>query len=110
MASAPEDMLKNLLNDPATMDKLQSMMQAFGGTEKKDPPSGALPFGLDNPEMLMKLGKAWNEAMQDDDPRINLIAAIKPYLNEKRLHSADRAMQLLRLSKMSSVLQELHIL
>ncbi|MBE7062796.1 MAG: hypothetical protein IJN25_04070 [Clostridia bacterium] len=117
MANAPEDMLKNILGNPAAMEQIMGLMQSFksGETtenepEAKKPSPPALPFGLDNPETLMKLGSAFGKIANDDDPRINLLMAIRPYLNEKRLKSADQAMQILKLSKMSSLFEELKIL
>ncbi len=112
MANAPEEMLKNILSDPATMEKLSGMIEAFGGMGNKEeasPSVGALPFGLDNPEMLIKIGKAWNKAANEDDPRINLLAAMKPYLNEKRLRGAEQAIELLKLSKMTALFRDLQI-
>jgi len=116
MANAPEDMLKNILGNPAAMEQIMGLMQSFqkkDEEEKQDTKTTAsapLPFGLDNPETLMKLGSAFGKIANDDDPRINLLMAIKPYLNEKRLKSAEQAMQILKLSKMSSLFSELKIL
>lgn len=112
----PEDMLKNILGNPETMNKIMGMMQSFDDTgskevtEKKNNNSISLPFGLDNPETLLKLGNIFQKINTEDDPRINLLSAIKPYLNQKRLQTADQAMQILKLSKMTSVLEELKIL
>lgn len=113
MAAAPEEMLKNLLEDPSAMEKVSGMLQAFMSSEKKnDAPknNSPLPFGLDNPETLMKIGRVWSEISETTTPDVNLLMAIKPYLNEKRRREADRAMQLLKLSKMSSLFHELNIL
>ncbi len=112
MANAPEEMLKNILSDPAAMEKISGMIESFGGMGgqgETSPAVGALPFGLDNPEVLLKIGKAWNQANNADDPRINLLSAVKPYLNEKRLRGAEYAIQMLRLGKMTEVFRELKI-
>ncbi len=117
MANAPEDMLQNILGNPAAMEQIMGLMQSFNKKEtmenepeKKVEKPAALPFGLDNPETLMKLGSVFGKIANEDDPRINLLMAIRPYLNEKRLRSADQAMQILKLSKMSALFEELKIL
>lgn len=117
MANAPEDMLKNILGNPAAMEQIMGLAKSFQNKEKEEnrieagaPPASSLPFGLDNPETLMKLGNAFGKIASDDDPRINLLIAIKPYLNEKRSRGAEQAMQLLKLSKMTALFSELNIL
>ncbi len=113
MANTPENMLKDILGNPEAMGKIMSMMQAFSGDSKETDTENAaspLPFGLDNPEMLARLGTAFRKMANDNDPRINLLMAIKPYLNKERSRGAEQAMQILKLSKMSSLFEELKIL
>lgn len=116
MSNTPEEMFNTILKNPDAMNKIMGLMQSLGENnvlqEKKSEKEEKvpLPFGLDNPEILLKLGTAFQKISSDDDPRLNLITAIRPYLNPKRLRTADQAMQLLKLSKMSSLLEELKIL
>ncbi len=116
MANAPEDMLKSILGNPEAMEQIMGIMQTVGGeskaaeTKEKQEQKAPLPFGLENPETLLKLGKAFGKIASNDDPRVNLILAIRPYLSAKRAQSADRAMQILKLSQMSSLFEELKIL
>ncbi len=117
MENAPENILKNILGNPETMEQIMGLVQSFKSEdttsetkEKRQSSVSALPFGLDNPETLMKLGSAFGKIANDDDPRINLLIAIKPYLNQKRLQTAEQAMQILKLSKMSTLFEELKIL
>jgi len=117
MENAPEDMLKNILLNPEAMEQIMGLVQSFKTEdksnetmEKKTPSVSALPFGLDNPETLLKLSSAFGKIANDDDPRINLLIAIKPYLNKKRLQTAEQAMQILKISKISSLFEELNIL
>ncbi len=111
-----EEMLKGLLENPAAMEQIMGLMNSMknNAAEKQEKSENqksiSLPFGLDNPETLLKLGNAFGKIANDNDPRINLLMAIKPYLSEKRLHGAEQAMQILKLSKMSSVFEELKIL
>lgn len=110
-----EELLKNIMGNPAAMEQIMGLVQSFKETDSKSDeqqikPKDKLPFGLDNPEVLLKLGNAFGKMVNDDDPRINLLLAIKPYLNVKRIQNVDRAMQMIKLSKMSSVFEELKIL
>ena len=109
-----EEMLKGILENPDTMKQIMGLMNALNNDneqgKKNETSSVSLPFGLDNPETLLKLGNAFGKIANDNDPRINLIMAIKPYLNKNRLLGAERAMQILKLSKMSSLFEELKIL
>lgn len=109
-----EEMLKGILENPDTMKQIMGLMNALNNDNEQgknnETPSVSLPFGLDNPETLLKLGNAFGKIANDNDPRINLIMAIKPYLNKNRLLGAERAMQILKLSKMSSLFEELKIL
>ena len=116
MANTPEEMLQNILGNPAAMEQIMGMIGAFQGNtaeksaeEPKTPKPSPLPFGLDNPETLMRLGSAFSKISNDDDPRINLLTAIKPYLSKRRLQGAEQAMQILKLSKMTSLFEELKI-
>ncbi len=117
MANTPEEMLQNILGNPAAMEQIMGMMQAFQGESKEgsaqeqpEKKPSPLPFGLDNPETLVRLSSAFGKIANEDDPRINLLMAIRPYLNQKRLKGAEQAMQILKLSKMSSLFEELKIL
>ncbi len=115
MANAPEDMIQNILGNPAAMEQIMGIVQSLKkeGIEEKEEKSSSpaeLPFGLNNPEMLLKLSNAFGKIASEEDPRINLLMAIKPYLSEKRLQSAEQAMQILKLSKMSSLFEEFKIL
>lgn len=110
-----EEMIKSLLENPDTMKQILGLVNSVKGaetTEKENEKqnSVSLPFGLDNPETLLKIGTAFGKMANDNDPRINLILALKPYLNASRLQSAERVMQFLKLSKMSAVLEEMKIL
>ena len=109
-----EEMLKNLLENPQAIEQMSGLISALQSKGTADTESEnksiSLPFGLDNPDVLIKLGNAFGKITSDNDPRINLLMAIRPYLNSKRANDAEKAMQLLKLSKISSVFEELKIL
>ena len=115
MSNSPEEMLKSILNDPESINKIGSLLSSLGGEDKGEPEQknegeeGTTPFPI-NPETLMRITGMYNKILKEDDPRVNLLYALLPYMNEKRKSNTEQAIKLLRMSKMSSLLGELNIL
>lgn len=60
-------------------------------------------FSFD-PEMLFKLMSIFEKLQnQQNDPRCNLITALKPLLSPQRRQKADKAIELLRLMSLLSI-------
>ena len=98
-----EDKLNSILGDPAQMEKIaglaKSLMGGGGGPAQDSAP--ASPFGelgLD-PGLLQKLGRAMNTG--EDGREKALLAAMKPYLSEKRRGKMDRALKLAKLARIA---------
>lgn len=98
-----EDKLNSILGDPAQMEKIaglaKSLMGGGGGPAQDSTP--ASPFGelgLD-PGLLQKLGRAMNSG--EDGREKALLAAMKPYLSEKRRGKMDRALKLAKLARIA---------
>jgi len=110
MSSNPEDMLQSLFSNPEAMQKISSLLGSFSGGEtdtKKE--ESSLPFGLDNPEMILKAKSMFDKISKEDDPRLTLLLALKPYLNKKRLDNVDNAIKILKMSKFSALFGEMDI-
>ncbi len=112
LSNSPEDMLQSILNDPETINKISSLFGSLGSEEKeekeeKKQEAPSLPI---SPEMLMRISSMYNKISNEDDPRVNLLLALLPYMNEKRKNNTQQAIKLLKMSKMSSLLGELNIL
>lgn len=118
------DALKELLNSPGASEKIESMLGAFmgGGGDDDDGDSGGAPDMLgsllgkggkggglgDLPvESMMKVAQAYQQISKKDDPRINLLKAIKPYVRESRSESVDTAIKLLGLLRLAPLLGDL---
>lgn len=117
------DALKELLNSPGASEKIESMLGAFmgGGGDDDNGDSGAPAdmlgslFGKggkggmgDLPvESMMKIAQAYQQISKKDDPRINLLKAIKPYVRESRSESVDTAIKLLGLLRLAPLLGDL---
>lgn len=103
-----EHKISELLSNPEGMEQLMSLARSLsGGGEKAaaaDPPSSEPPplGGAFDPAMMSKvigmLGKL-NE--QDSGKKNALIAALKPYLSEARRDKVDRALSLMRMTKLA---------
>ena len=92
------DMLKNMLDDPSTMDKLKGML---GGAQLSAPgPSSEM--GID-PAMLMRLSKI----MKNDgtDNRTKLLLDLKPYISPHRQKRVDEAINILKVLRLAELVK-----
>ena len=78
-----------------------------GGREEKPPPppeqGGGAP-GLD-PALLITLSRAM-AALREPDRNIQLLRALRPYLEPERQKKVDEAVKILHLMKLAPLLQE----
>lgn len=86
------DMLKGLLDDPSTADKLRSLV----GDGKPDP-APEINDGID-PAMMLKLTRAIKQMNgKKNDDRTRLLCDLKPYISKERGRRIDEAIEILRL-------------
>ncbi len=64
----------------------------------------SLPIEMDT---MLKIKKAYDKVNDPNDPGVNLLMALKPYLNEKRKERLDSAVKMIGLSKLPAVIQEI---
>lgn len=122
------DALKDLLNSPGAEEKLSSMLGAFlggdsegeeksaapadllsslmGGGEKKDGGAQDILSGIPM-ESMLKVAQAYQQISKKDDPRVNLLRAIKPYVRSSRSESVETAIKLLGLLRLAPLLGDL---
>ena len=108
MASSPEEMIQNILSDPDAISKIGDMLGALT-SEHKAEEKPASSMALDDPAMLLKISNMIQKLNGEDDNNTKLITALKPYLSEKRAESADRAIKFMKLSKITSLLQDVNL-
>ena len=113
------DMLKDLLNSPGAGEKLNHCWAHLWGMgkrpallpptclalslEKAEKTDGAMPDippGIPVDSML-KIAQAYQQISKKDDPRVNLLKAIKPYVRSSRSESVDTAIKLLGLMRLA---------
>ena len=107
------DMLSNMLSTEKGQAQLENIISAFTGSDNPAPPSAPngndnLNNPLNNLETATKLARimsAVGDGAETDGQR--LIAALKPYLSEKRRAKADSAIRLLSFSKVWTVIKSL---
>lgn len=60
----------------------------------------------DSLEMIRKVKSLMDRTNTSNDPRLNLITAIKPFLNRKRQQKLGNCMMLLQMSRLSGFMDE----
>ncbi len=88
--------LQQLLQDPDTVDKLKSVLGGLSQPNEAEFPE----------EDTVRLQKAISGINSMPDPRVSLLKALKPYMNQSRSAQLDTAVKLLGLTKMSGLLRE----
>jgi hypothetical protein len=118
--------LNELFSTPEGMEKIKSLVNLLssssGGGPKDEPgpppgPGGGYdpavrgggdPPGFD-PDLLLKMQGAF-ELMKKHDPRVDLLAALRPHLSGSRQKSVDEAVNILRILSLLPLLRDKGIL
>lgn len=90
-------MLSGMLQNPDTM---KSLAGALGGNEKSEPEQSR---GDDSLETGIK--NVMSALNHTDDRRITLLNALRPYLSPQRASGVDRAIKILKLTKLSQIMR-----
>ena len=95
-----EDKLNSILADPAQMEKIAGLAKSLMGGDGPEPPGASTGDpGLDA-GLLQKLTRALRGG-GDGGREQALLAAMRPYLSEKRRGKVDRALQIARLARIA---------
>ena len=108
-----EDRIQQILGDPEQMAQISQMAQSLMGGGGGEQTEGGGPgdlgglgalgdLGID-PGMLGRITRLLREDQSGDDHKRALLAAMRPYLSEKRREKLDRAMKLARLSHLAKL-------
>lgn len=104
------DSIKEFLDSPGAGEKISSLLGAFGGGEKEEQKEATeIKNDLDDipVEKIMKLLGAYRSVSREDDARINLLRAIKPYVRKSRSESVETAIKLLSLARLAPLLGDI---
>lgn len=112
--SGTVDALKDFLNSPDAGEKIETLMGAFLGGEdsesasikpkEHDSASAAPDIPMDS---ILKIVQAYSHISKQDDKRVNLLKAVKPYVRKSRADSVDTAIKLLGLMRLAPLLGDL---
>ncbi|WP_094551012.1 hypothetical protein [Petroclostridium xylanilyticum] len=104
LANSSQNDNKNPSGDSSTENN-------YGKTPVKEmPPLGAPASKVsmdDTMDTIIKIKRIYDRVTSTDDPRINLLLALKPYLNPKRKAKLDTAVKVVNLTRLSSVFNEI---
>ncbi len=100
------DKIQDILNSPEAMDKVLSLAQNIMGspsdadTVKTENPLASL--GSIDPKVIQAVGTVLSEYNSTDDRRFHLLNALRPYMRSGEDAHIDKAMQIMRLSRVIS--------
>lgn len=111
------DKIKAMLEDPETLNTISAVMKSMQGQGIPEPQPSGDNFASDDdaenssasrlPEqdMMANMGKIMSQLNSTEDPRINLLNSLKPYMGKNRSAKMEQAIKLIQISKMASVLK-----
>ena len=105
--------LAGILNDPESMERVRQMAENILGDDKSTAKPASLPdIGslLGAGEMQSIIGIISKLKNSGDDPRTNLLTALKPHLSEPKRDKVDTAIKILKIIEILPFLKESGIL
>ena len=96
MADDMTDKIKSILNNPEMM----GMLSAFLGSKDESEAEN-------NNESLVAINSVMDKIKNSDDKRINLLNALKPYMRNSRASNIDKAVKMLKITQLGSILKDL---
>lgn len=99
------DKLKAMLDDPTTMSKISTIMESLQSQNNGILPSSneaSEKSDISQPDIMANVGTLMNQLNSTDDPRINLLNSLKPYMGKTRSAKMDQAIKLIQISKIAS--------
>ena len=92
------------MSSPESLGRIMDVVNLFGGGEKEEEKEasptlaiGDAAGGID-PEMITKIMGLLNDYNAEDDRRIKLLFAIRPYIKEADSFHIDRAIRIVKLA------------
>ena len=95
-----EDRLNSILSDPGQMEKIAGLARSLMGGEN---PAPAPEPGAPDAGLLKKLGGLMAQNTQTPSREQALLAAMRPWLSERRREKMDRALQLARMARLAQL-------
>ena len=100
-----EEKLESILNNPQAMQQIMAIAQTFTGVQQNAPKENPAQISASDlqldPQMLSGITAMLGQYNRDDDQRIALLNALRPFVKEKRYTKIDRAIQIAKLSRLA---------
>ncbi len=96
------DKMQEILNSPDAMEKVLSLAQSFMGEKNEAEANPLSSLGNIDPKVLQAVGTVISEYNSTDDRRFHLLDALRPYMRSGEDAHIDKAMQIMRLSRVIS--------
>ncbi len=97
---AMEEKLGSILGNPEMMQKIMTMAQTLGASTspEKEPQKKDTPIAGIDPGMLQKLSGLSRQGNINKEQQ-NLLHALRPYLNQDRIHRLENAMRAAKMAR-----------
>ncbi len=92
--------INELLKDPEAVNKITDLLSSQGSEQSV---SNSAP----DPEMMARLSKVAASMADKSDPKINLLYALKPYMNQTRSQHIEKAIKMLQMTKITGLFKDL---
>lgn len=109
-----EEKLESILNNPQAMNQIMSLAQSLGspsaGAEspQAETPASSCDSGFQlDPRLLTGIASLLGQYNSNDDQRVALLLALKPFVKEQRCAKLDHAIRITKLSRMVRMALEL---
>ena len=94
--------LQNMLSSDEGKKNIEDMIGSLGMSGGSSPAPADPVF---NPENMLKMKSIMESFQRRDDPRSQLLLALKPYLSNSRSARLDTAIRLLSLGKLPDIMK-----
>lgn len=96
--------LFSLLTGPSTSEPSQKVEEAPAIKEPKEEPQNKNDF--DTTDMVRKIRTVLDRVNTRTDPRVNLLTAIRPYMNSTRQKKLDNCIKILQVSTLARLMDD----
>lgn len=104
-------------NLPDNIKGLLSLFAGAGGREEPSQETSEIPVSKEekagsraepdeNVDAVRRIKKVMDRIGTVNDPRINLLAAVKPFLNDKRQKKLDNCIKMLHISRLTKFVED----
>ncbi len=97
--------LQNMLSSDEGKKGLEDMIGSLGVSTQENNTAPNTPANLFSPDNMMKMRSIIDSFQNHDDPRSQLLLALKPYLSASRGARLDTAIMLLSLGKIPGIMR-----